>query len=225
MSSRTDETIVSDTRVPRTKRTKQKKKNKSNTKKKFRGSLVADLSSSSDFTETDLIDHIYNEYSFRDNGEFKTIRKRTNRSEKAALKSRMEMGNPQHQIHVDYLKLLNKHPTLVLNADYQPLSYLPLSLWSWQDAVKAVFGGKVTVVDTYKDVRVRAVSIEMMLPSVIALNVYQKPNAKRTDPSFTRRNVFLRDGYKCQYCHRIFRNTDLSLDHYVPRCKGGKLEW
>jgi len=137
MSSRTDETIVSDTppmigkvfserdsaalpvRVPRTKRTKQKKKNKSNTKKKFRGSLVADLSSSSDFTETDLIDHIYNEYSFRDNGEFKTIRKRTNRSEKAALKSRMEMGNPQHQIHVDYLKLLNKHPTLVLNADYQ----------------------------------------------------------------------------------------------------------
>ena len=34
---------------------------------------------------------------------------------------------------------LEKCPALVLNADYRPLSYYPLSLWSWQDAVKSVF--------------------------------------------------------------------------------------
>ena len=36
-------------------------------------------------------------------------------------------------------------PSLVLNADYRPLSYIPLSLWSWQDAVKAVFLDRVNI--------------------------------------------------------------------------------
>ena len=38
---------------------------------------------------------------------------------------------------------LESHPALVLNADFRPLSYLPLSLWHWQDAVKAAFQGRV----------------------------------------------------------------------------------
>ena len=42
------------------------------------------------------------------------------------------------------------YPCLILNADYQPLSYFPLSLWSWQDAVKAVFLDRVNVVDHYE---------------------------------------------------------------------------
>jgi hypothetical protein len=54
----------------------------------------------------------------------------------------------------------------------KPMSYLPLSLWCWQDVVKAVFCGKVTVVDVYPDVYVRAVNIDVQLPSVIALNDY-----------------------------------------------------
>jgi hypothetical protein len=52
------------------------------------------------------------------------------------------------------------------------MSHLPLSLWCWQDVVKAVFCGKVTVVDVYPDVYVRAVNIDVQLPSVIALNDY-----------------------------------------------------
>ena len=54
----------------------------------------------------------------------------------------------------------------------QPLRMLPLSLWSWQNAVKAVLGGKAVVVETYPDVFVRAVSINMPVPSVIALRDY-----------------------------------------------------
>ena len=105
----------------------------------------------------------------------------------------------------------------------QPLSLLPLSLWSWQDAVKAIFSGKVTVVDVYPDVTIRAASLEIPLPSVIALNEYV-PKSRHT-PAFTRRNVFLRDEYKCQYCRERFHTNDLSLDHVVPRCKGGVLSW
>ena len=41
---------------------------------------------------------------------------------------------------------LNQHPALVLNADYRPLSYYPLSLWPWQDAIKAVFLDRVDIV-------------------------------------------------------------------------------
>ena len=44
---------------------------------------------------------------------------------------------------------LDSCPALVLNADFRPLSYFPLSLWSWQDAVKAVFLDRVNIVDQY----------------------------------------------------------------------------
>lgn len=115
-------------------------------------------------------------------------------------------------------------PALVLNADYQPLSFTPLSLWSWQEAVKAVFRGKVTVVDVYENVKIRGVSLEIPLPSVIALNEYVSNH--KAIPAFTKRNVYLRDEYKCQYCNgQFFSQNDLSIDHVHPRCKGGRLHW
>ena len=43
----------------------------------------------------------------------------------------------------------NGFPALVLNADFRPLSYYPLSLWSWQDAIKAVFLERVNIVEQY----------------------------------------------------------------------------
>ncbi len=122
-----------------------------------------------------------------------------------------------------FLRELSARPALVLNADFQPLSYLPLSLWSWQDAVKAIFGGKVQVVDVYPDICVRAANLEVPLPSVIALSEYVPHKNQR--PAFTRRNVFLRDEYKCQYCNDRFHTADLSLDHVHPRCMGGQLTW
>lgn len=123
----------------------------------------------------------------------------------------------------EFIKTLNQRPALVLNADYQPVSYLPLSLWSWQDAIKAIFSGKVQVVEVYPDVSIRAANLEVPLPSVIALTEYVSHVNKR--PAFTRRNVFLRDEYKCQYCAERFHTADLSLDHVVPRCMGGQLSW
>lgn len=116
--------------------------------------------------------------------------------------------------------------------------------------------------DTYPDVVVRAVNLDMPVPSVIALREYA-PTGKAVSlillilyqlpcltighstsyhahscccyndiltriaqrPAFTRRNVFLRDGYMCQYCRGRFRTSDLSLDHVEPRCMGGKLNW
>ena len=87
-------------------------------------------------------------------------------------------------------------PVLVLNADFRPLSYYPLSLWSWQDAIKAVFLDRVNIVEHY-DRAVHSPSFEIQLPSVVSLKSFVKPT---THPAFTRFNVFLRDRFVCQYC-------------------------
>lgn len=109
-------------------------------------------------------------------------------------------------------------PCLILNADYQPLSYFPLSVWSWQDAVKAVFLDRVNIVDNY-DRTVRSASFEMSLPSVVALKDYVSQNRS---PAFTRFNLFLRDGFECVYCGSP---DELTFDHVIPRRLGGKTTW
>jgi len=112
-------------------------------------------------------------------------------------------------------------PALVLNADFRPLSYFPLSLWSWQDAIKAVFLDRVSVISEY-DRRIRSPSFEMKLPSVIALKEYV-PTVRR--PAFTRFNVFLRDRFGCQYCNTPFAAHDLTFDHVIPKSRGGRTLW
>jgi hypothetical protein len=87
-------------------------------------------------------------------------------------------------------------PALVLNADYTPLSHLPLSLWNWQDTLRAVLSGRAIVVSEYTDLWVRSVSCRFRLPSVIALTHYQKTLNKV--PVMSRRNVYIRDGFRCQ---------------------------
>ena len=71
---------------------------------------------------------------------------------------------------------LEKCPALVLNADYRPLSYYPLSLWSWQDSVKSVFLDRVTIVNNYDRI-IRSPSFSMKLPSVIALKNFISPKS------------------------------------------------
>ena len=109
-------------------------------------------------------------------------------------------------------------PALVLNADFRPLSYYPLSIWPWQEVVKAVWQDRVDVVSLYDKV-VRSPSMEMQLPSVIALRSYVDQDRS---PAFTRFNVFLRDGFACQYCGQ---SAELTFDHVIPRSQGGRTTW
>lgn len=118
----------------------------------------------------------------------------------------------------DPTRNLSACPTLVLNADYTPLSYYPLSIWPWQTAIKAIFLERVDVVASY-DRQVHSPSLDMKLPSVIALRQYVKPSEF---PAFTRFNLFLRDRFICQYCGSP---SHLTFDHVVPRRLGGKTTW
>ncbi len=116
---------------------------------------------------------------------------------------------------------LERYPALVLNADFRPLSYFPLSLWPWREVVKAVFLDRVNILSEY-DRRVRSPSWEFFLPSVISLKRYI-PNHRR--PAFTRFNVFLRDRFACQYCGLAFPTDELTFDHLVSRSRGGRTTW
>lgn len=117
---------------------------------------------------------------------------------------------------------LESSPALVLNADYTPLSHMPLSLWYWQDALKAVLTGKATIVAEY-NIRIRSARQEFKLPSVICLREYQKSPSEI--PPLSRRNVYIRDGFRCQYCSIQLTSDELTLDHVIPRSKGGVLSW
>ena len=86
-----------------------------------------------------------------------------------------------------------------------------MSLWSWQDAIKAVFLDRVNILAEYEH-QVSSPSFSMRLPSVVCLKSYVQPSRH---PAFTRFNVFLRDRFECQYCGSP---DDLTFDHVVPRC-------
>lgn len=113
---------------------------------------------------------------------------------------------------------LRHNPALVLNADYRPLSYYPLSLWPWQEAIKAAYLDRVQIVAEYEEV-VRSPSTVIRIPSVVVLKDYVQPQ-KRV--AFTRFNLFLRDEFCCQYCGA---RGDLTFDHVVPRARGGITSW
>lgn len=111
---------------------------------------------------------------------------------------------------------------LLLNSDYNPISILPLSVISWQHAVKLHFLGRVSILEEYEDWIIHSEKFEMKVPSVCVTKDYFsfKKSAK-----FSRSNMYLRDMYQCQYCLEVFEHKELTLDHVIPRAEGGKTTW
>jgi 5-methylcytosine-specific restriction endonuclease McrA len=70
---------------------------------------------------------------------------------------------------------------------------------------------------------IHAINFELQAPRVIRLLSYDR--VPRQTLRFNRRNLFARDGNHCQYCGRSFPTSELSLDHIVPRSRGGDTSW
>lgn len=109
--------------------------------------------------------------------------------------------------------------TLVLNAGYEPMQ-----LVSWQRALCLVLSQKAEVIARY-DAVVRSVSAEVQLPSVVRLVRYVQVVSRLGLVRCTRKNVLLRDHYQCQYCGVKCRPGAITIDHVVPRSRGGKTTW
>jgi 5-methylcytosine-specific restriction endonuclease McrA len=112
--------------------------------------------------------------------------------------------------------------TLLLNADAQPVSYLPLSAIQWQDAITYLWLDKVTVLEWYDDWMVRSDKWETRVPAVIMLKEMYR---RRRQPRFSKQNLMIRDLYTCQYCLTPYTKANLTLDHVTPISKGGKTNW
>jgi 5-methylcytosine-specific restriction endonuclease McrA len=107
--------------------------------------------------------------------------------------------------------------TLLLSNGYEPLKII-----SWKKAIVLVFLEKVEVVEAYAE-KVRAPSAEYPLPAVVRLHRYVRYLPQRV--KFSRQNLFFRDNYTCQYCHKPHPPGQLTYDHVVPRSFGGQTSW
>lgn len=112
--------------------------------------------------------------------------------------------------------------TLILNADAAPISLLPLSVISWEEAIRYLVSEKATPVEWYENWVVRSARWSTRVPAVMMLNEYQK--TKRMI-RFSKQNVFLRDEYICQYCGIDVDNKTATLDHVLPQSHGGTSSW
>lgn len=111
---------------------------------------------------------------------------------------------------------------LLLNADAQPISYLPISTISWKEAIMYMYLDKCTVLDWYDDWVVRSQKWETKVPAVIILKDFVR---QKSSVRFSKSNVFLRDQYICLYCDTLVTRKNGTLDHVVPLSLGGKTNW
>ena len=94
-----------------------------------------------------------------------------------------------------------------------PDDYSTYDFDGWVEASQAAKTGR----------RIHAPSFSLCVPEVIVLSVFNSRFSKEV--CFSRRNIFERDENTCQYCGRKFERSELTLDHVVPRSRGGSSTW
>ena len=112
--------------------------------------------------------------------------------------------------------------TLLLNADAQPISYLPLSVINWKEAIMYMYHDKVTVLEWYDEWVVHSQRWETKVPAVIILKDFVR---QKSLVRFSKSNVFLRDQYTCLYCDHGVTKSTATMDHVIPLSLGGKTNW
>ncbi|MFH1710103.1 MAG: HNH endonuclease [bacterium] len=112
----------------------------------------------------------------------------------------------------DRCSKISESKVLVLNA-----TFLPINICSWKRAIVLVFKGKAESVENSKKHVNRG---KYTLPLVIKLRDYAP--VPYNGVVFTRKNVFLRDNYTCQYCKK---SSSLTIDHIIPTSRGGEDAW
>jgi 5-methylcytosine-specific restriction endonuclease McrA len=101
-------------------------------------------------------------------------------------------------------------------------SYRPVEVIDSLEALVLCICGKAIAVEVY-ETTIRSVSDIFQLPAVIALNSYVKHIVNEIAPR--KKNIIWRDRNQCQYCGRNFNSRDLTIDHIIPRSRGGENTW
>ena len=128
-----------------------------------------------------------------------------------------------------------QRPTLVLNRNWQPVNVATVGralLMLWNESARVVDPHDYQMYDWADWSRlalqegvpfIQAIRARVRVPEVVALATYDRlPSAA---VSFSRRNIFKRDHYTCQYCGVQPGGDELTIDHVVPRAQGGISSW
>ena len=110
--------------------------------------------------------------------------------------------------------------TLVLDAGYRPINRV-----TWQEAFRMVFTGRAEVVETYADRVVRSAREIFPMPSIVRFVRAMTRAFYRRGVAFNRRNVYLRDKGRCQYCGLRVPSNAFDFEHVVPKAQGGRTRW
>ena len=109
------------------------------------------------------------------------------------------------------------HPVLVLNASYEPIN-----ICAARRAIVLVLKG-LAHPEEMSAQTLHAARRQFPVPSVIRLLEYRRiPHQNR---ALSRKNILMRDRYVCQYCGRGGQSATLTLDHVIPRSRGGETAW
>src|SRR5271154_1875540 len=103
---------------------------------------------------------------------------------------------------------------LLLNSTYEVLSFI-----SERKALKLFFKGKVDVLSTWPDVEIYYGSGHIQFPATLRLKYYVKKNYAQL--AFSRKAVFKRDRFSCQYCGKFLKSGQVTVDHVIPKSMGG----
>lgn len=143
---------------------------------------------------------------------------------RALESSVLTLNRLYHAVHVISVRralclLWKRHAEVI---DVSGGTYLNYDFETWQQASRVDFDD---LHDAQLDAEdfVHAVNFAIRVPRVIRLLHYER--VPRNVVKFSRRNVFLRDENRCQYCRQHFQMSHLSLDHVVPRSRGGCTSW
>lgn len=104
---------------------------------------------------------------------------------------------------------------ILLNSDFNPIKVI-----SVRKAIKLISRNKVEGIGS-KYIKVKTIVKEIVVPRVLRLLNYIKLNYRRT-VNYSRKMIYERDMYICQYCSAKLTNKNISLDHVIPISKGGK---
>jgi 5-methylcytosine-specific restriction endonuclease McrA len=126
-------------------------------------------------------------------------------------------------------------PTLVLNRSWQPVGVAPVArslVLLWNDNARVVdpadyrlysWADWAELVPAADEPFIQAVRLRLRVPEVVALTQYDRVPVNAV--TFSRRNIYKRDRYTCQYCGAQPGSEELTLDHVVPRAQGGVSTW
>jgi 5-methylcytosine-specific restriction endonuclease McrA len=114
---------------------------------------------------------------------------------------------------------MGDNSVLLLNFDQSPLNIIPM-----KRALDLMTKNKVYYeTDTTKCIKIKALAGEIIIPKVLILKYYVKIPNKKSFPS--KKNILRRDKYTCQYCSLDLTDKEATVDHIVPRHRGGGNSW